>query len=47
MANPEKLPRNYQEKVNAESEPLARVVCDYIAGMTDPYIHEQYEKWCG
>jgi dGTPase len=45
MAHPEKLPGNYREK--AESEPLARVVCDYIAGMTDPYIYEQYEKHCG
>ena len=44
-SHPEKLPRSYQEK--AESEPLARVVCDYIAGMTDPYIYEQYEKHCG
>jgi dGTP triphosphohydrolase len=23
------------------------VVCDYVAGMTDPYIYEQYEKHCG
>lgn len=45
MANPERLPGNYREK--AQSEPLARVVCDYIAGMTDPYIYEQYEKHCG
>ena len=44
-AHPEKLPGNYREK--AQSEPLARVVCDYIAGMTDPYIYEQYEKHCG
>jgi len=22
------------------------VVCDYIAGMTDNYIYEQYEKYC-
>jgi dGTPase len=45
MSHPEKLPHSYQEK--AESEPLARVVCDYVAGMTDPYIYEQYEKHCG
>jgi dGTPase len=45
MSHPDKLPRSYQEK--AESEPLARVVCDYVAGMTDPYIYEQYEKHCG
>ncbi len=47
MSHPEKLPRNYQEKLRLEPGPLERVVCDYIAGMTDPYIYEQYEKWCG
>jgi dGTP triphosphohydrolase len=26
---------------------LPRVVCDYIAGMTDHFIVEQYEKHCG
>jgi dGTPase len=45
MKHPQKLPPSYQEK--AESEPLARIVCDYIAGMTDTYINEQYEKYCG
>jgi dGTPase len=45
MAHPESLPASYQEK--ARQEPLSRVVCDYIAGMTDNYIYEQYEKYCG
>jgi dGTPase len=45
MAHPENLPLGYQEK--ARQEPLSRVVCDYIAGMTDNYIYEQYEKYCG
>ena len=45
IKQPEKLPPSYQEK--AESEPLARVVCDYIAGMTDTYIAEQHDKYCG
>jgi dGTPase len=43
--NPSSLPRSYQEKAKEES--LPRVICDYIAGMTDPYIIEQYEKYCG
>jgi dGTPase len=47
MKRPEKLPASYQEKAKKESEPRARVVCDYIAGMTDTYIYEQYEKYCG
>jgi dGTPase len=45
MENPAALPQNYQEK--ARTETLPRVVCDYIAGMTDHFILEQYEKHCG
>jgi dGTPase len=44
MRQPQDLPPSYQQK--AGKEPLARVVCDYIAGMTDNFIHEQYEKYC-
>src|SRR5262249_34542017 len=43
MKHPERLPESYQEK----SDPLPRIICDYIAGMTDTYISEQYEKHCG
>ena len=42
MQQPGSLPASYQQK--AQREPLARVVCDYIAGMTDNYIYEQYKK---
>jgi len=45
VANPESLPRSYQEKAREES--LPRVVCDYIAGMTDNYILQQHVKHCG
>ncbi len=45
MSHPQDLPRSHQEK--AESEPLARIVCDYIAGMTDNFIAEQHGKFCG
>ncbi len=45
LAKPENLPSAYQAK--AKQEPLARIVCDYIAGMTDNYIYEQYEKYQG
>jgi len=44
MEEPDDLPRNYREK--AVHEPLPRVICDYIAGMTDPFIYQQYEKYC-
>src|SRR5262249_28268111 len=36
MKNPAALPPNYQDK--AEEDSLPRVVCDYIAGMTDNFI---------
>jgi len=45
MKTPSALPHSYQEKAGQES--LPRVVCDYIAGMTDHFIIEQYEKHCG
>jgi len=44
MNDPSALPPYYQEKAEAES--LPRVVGDYIAGMTDHFIIEQYEKHC-
>jgi len=47
MEHPEALPHNYQEKAKQEGESLPRVICDYIAGMTDNFIFEQYEKHCG
>jgi dGTPase len=45
MEEPDDLPRSYREK--SAEEPLPRVICDYIAGMTDPFINQQYEKYCG
>lgn len=39
---PEELPPSYFEEV--ETEGLARVVADYIAGMTDTFILEQYAQ---
>ncbi len=44
MQNPSALPQNYQDKAGQES--LPRTICDYIAGMTDHFIIEQYEKYC-
>jgi dGTPase len=42
MTTPKALPPTYQEK--ARQETLTRVVCDYIAGMTDSFILEQHTK---
>lgn len=41
---PDELPASYQEKI--QQEPLYRIVCDYIAGMTDSYIIEQHRRLC-
>jgi len=42
VAHPEALPPSYQEKVAHEK--LMRVVCDYIAGMTDHYVQDVWKK---
>jgi dGTPase len=47
MEEPDDLPRTYRDKAAQDKEPLPRVICDYIAGMTDPFIYQQYEKYCG
>jgi dGTPase len=40
--DPEELPASYVEEIEAEG--LARVIADYIAGMTDSFILEQYAQ---
>ena len=47
MDHPEALPHNYRDRVEKKQDSLPRVICDYIAGMTDNFIFEQYEKHCG
>jgi dGTPase len=42
IAHPEALPASHSQK--AKQEPLPRVVCDYIAGMTDNFILEQHGR---
>jgi dGTPase len=42
VAHPESLPPSYQEKLSRQK--LVRVVCDYIAGMTDHYIEDLLRK---
>ncbi len=43
MESPGELPPSYQEKMH--HEPLHRIVCDYLAGMTDNYIQEQHRQF--
>jgi dGTPase len=45
LATPESLPEGYREQM--ETEPAHRVVCDYIAGMTDSFFRRTYEQMLG
>ena len=42
IAHPEKLPEDFQPQLDLEGMP--RVVCDYVAGMTDHYAVYKYEE---
>ena len=42
---PSDMPPQYA--VQAETEPRHRVVCDYIAGMTDHYLLRQHHELLG
>ena len=44
MRRPSDLPAAYREK--SKQAPLPRVLCDYIAGMTDNFILEQHKRFC-
>ena len=45
MEHPRSLPPFYFRKT--QEEPTHRIVCDYIAGMTDNYLQEQHKKFKG
>ncbi len=45
VKDPRSLPASYFTKT--QQEPPHRIVCDYIAGMTDNYLIEQYRKHLG
>ena len=42
LRDPDRLPADFQE-IRAE-EGAERAICDYIAGMTDPYAVEQFKQ---
>ena len=44
-SHPEALPPSYREQT--AREPVHRVVCDYLAGMTDSFILRKHEELCG
>src|SRR5947209_1271833 len=47
LAHPDKLPATYRQEIDTGSSSSARVVCDYVAGMTDNFILEQHRMHCG
>ena len=48
FSEPETLPPEWRERYEGKSEAgLARVVCDYIAGMTDRYALREYRRLFG
>ncbi len=44
ISAPEQLPTSTQQRLQEGNETLQRVVCDYIAGMTDRFALEEYQK---
>jgi dGTP triphosphohydrolase len=45
MDKPRRLPPAYFAKTREES--AHRIVCDYIAGMTDHYLADQWMRFVG
>lgn len=44
LDEPAQLPDSIQQRQKNSGDSLARVVCDYIAGMTDRYALQEYQK---
>lgn len=42
LDHPDQMPWKYQERI--EQQGLRRVICDYISGMTDRYLMEEYKR---
>jgi len=45
ISEPERMPDHYLEQ--SAGQPVHRIVCDYIAGMTDSFFHRSYEQLLG
>ncbi len=44
ISNPEEMPEEYIQLIREQDEDPQRVVCDYIAGMTDQYAIAKFEE---
>jgi dGTPase len=45
LHHPQRLPRSYAERT--KQAPPHRVICDYIAGMTDPFLRKLHQEMVG
>jgi dGTPase len=44
VKRPSQLPPGVQKKIKREQDPPDRVICDYIAGMTDRFALDEHRK---
>lgn len=44
LADPSKLPARYHRRVETGQDDLSRVVCDYVAGMTDRFCRVEHQR---
>ncbi len=44
MAEPRQMPEHILRRAEQDDEPIARVVADYVAGMTDRFALDEYRK---
>ena len=46
QAGPAHLPGRYLQRVQSGQDDLPRVICDYIAGMTDRFCRQEHDRLC-
>jgi dGTPase len=44
LNNPQLIPPSFRKRIKQGQDSIKRVICDYIAGMTDRYALEEYKK---
>ncbi len=44
VKRPSQLPPSVNKRIKEENEPPERIVCDYIAGMTDRFALDEHRK---
>ena len=43
--HPKALPENFYSQIEAGSDPKDRIICDYIAGMSDGYCTTKFREY--